>query len=256
MQMGGEQRIKAPRTKVWAAINDPDVLKQCIPGCLSLDKISDERMKAVAAVKIGPIGARFSGEVKLSDIDPPNRCRIQGEGQGGAAGFASGGATVSLEEDGPEATILRYEVTAQVGGRLAQLGGGLVDVTAKQLAGAFFKRFDEVVAPQSAASDEHAPTAREAEVRAPTPKTSPARAIVSGLPFWSMMLALLAAACAGFLFGRAAAGWDGSGLVVVLTAAAAFNFGRQAGASPSPIIIPDAATLARLAEAVARAKAD
>src|SRR5262245_9660609 len=98
MEMTGEQRIEAPRERVWAALNDPEVLKQCIPGCQSLEKTADNRMRAVASVKVGPIGARFSGEVTLSDLDPPSGYRIEGEGQGGPAGFAKGGARVTLRE--------------------------------------------------------------------------------------------------------------------------------------------------------------
>src|SRR5215471_12832673 len=120
MDMTGERRIPAPRDKVWQALNDPDVLKASIPGCESLEKLSDTDMKATAAVKIGPIAARFTGAVHLTDIDPPNAYSIGGEGQGGVAGFAKGGAKVRLEDEGG-GTRLRYEVHAQVGGRIAQL---------------------------------------------------------------------------------------------------------------------------------------
>ena len=140
MDMTGERRIEAPRQTVWQALNDPAVLKASIPGCESLEKLSDTDMKATAAVKIGPISARFSGAVHLSDIDPPNGYTIGGEGQGGVAGFAKGGAKVRLEDDGT-GTLLRYEVHAQVGGKIAQLGARLIDATAKQMADAFFDRF-------------------------------------------------------------------------------------------------------------------
>jgi hypothetical protein len=144
MDMTGERRIPAPRQAVWAALNDPEVLKVSIPGCQSLEKIGDDQMQATAAVKIGPISARFSGKVNLTDIDPPNGYRISGEGQGGAAGFAKGGAQISLAEDGV-ATLLTYEVHAQVGGKLAQLGARLIDASAKQMADAFFDRFSQQV---------------------------------------------------------------------------------------------------------------
>ena len=121
MDMTGERRIEAPRQTVWQALNDPAVLKASIPGCESLEKLSDTEMKATAAVKIGPIAARFTGKVHLTDIDPPNGYAIGGEGQGGVAGFAKGGAKVRLEDDGG-GTMLRYEVHAQVGGKIAQLG--------------------------------------------------------------------------------------------------------------------------------------
>jgi carbon monoxide dehydrogenase subunit G len=144
MDMTGERRIPAPRQTVWEALNDPEVLKASIPGCESLEKIGDDQMKATAAVKVGPISARFSGKVQLTDIDPPNGYRISGEGQGGVAGFAKGGANVALADDGSD-TLLSYQVNAQVGGKLAQLGGRLIDATAKQMADAFFDRFSKQV---------------------------------------------------------------------------------------------------------------
>jgi carbon monoxide dehydrogenase subunit G len=151
MDMTGERRIPAPREKVWAALNDPAVLKASIPGCETLEKLSDTELKATAAVKIGPIAARFTGKVDLSDLDPPNGYTISGEGQGGVAGFAKGGAKVALTEEGSD-TLLRYEVKAQVGGKIAQLGARLIDATAKQMADAFFDRFSaQVAAPAGAA---------------------------------------------------------------------------------------------------------
>ena len=150
MDMTGERRIAAPRGKVWDALNDPAVLKASIPGCESLEKQSDTAMKATAAVKIGPIAARFSGNVQLSDLDPPNGYTIAGEGQGGVAGFAKGGAKVHLADDGAD-TLLSYEVHAQVGGKIAQLGARLIEASAKQMADAFFDRFSAQVAPPPAA---------------------------------------------------------------------------------------------------------
>ncbi len=144
MDMTGERRIPAPRQTVWEALNDTDVLKSCIPGCESLEKLDDDQMKATAAIKVGPISARFSGKVQLTDIDPPNGYRISGEGQGGVAGLAKGGADVALTDDG-DGTLLSYQVNAQVGGKLAQLGGRLIDATAKQMADAFFDRFSKQV---------------------------------------------------------------------------------------------------------------
>jgi len=149
MDMTGERRIPAPREVVWQALNDPEVLKVSIPGCESLEKLSDADMKATAGVKIGPISARFSGTVHLSDIDPPNGYTISGEGQGGVAGFAKGGAKVALQ-DADGGTLLRYEVHAQVGGKIAQLGARLIDASAKQMADAFFDRFSAHVAPPAA----------------------------------------------------------------------------------------------------------
>ena len=146
MDMTGEQRIEASREKVWAALNDPEVLKGCIPGCQTIEKLSDSEMKATVTLKIGPVKASFAGKVTLSDLDPPKSYTISGEGTGGVAGFAKGGAKVRLEEDGA-ATILHYEVNAQVGGKIAQLGARLIDGTAKKLAGDFFTTFSKAVAP-------------------------------------------------------------------------------------------------------------
>lgn len=148
MDMTGERRIAAPRQAVWDALNDTTVLKASIPGCESLEKTGDNQMKAIAAIKLGPISARFNGAVTLSDINAPNSYTITGEGQGGVAGFAKGGAKVFLTDDdtdGPGATLLKYEVNAQVGGKLAQLGARLIDATAKQMAEQFFTKFSNEV---------------------------------------------------------------------------------------------------------------
>jgi carbon monoxide dehydrogenase subunit G len=145
MQMNDSQRIPASKDKVWAALNDPEVLKQCIPGCQNLDMTAPNEMTATVVFKVGPVKATFGGKVTLSDLDPPNGYRISGEGSGGVAGFAKGGALVRLESESPEITILHYEVDAQIGGKLAQLGGRLIDSTAKKLAGEFFASFGALV---------------------------------------------------------------------------------------------------------------
>jgi carbon monoxide dehydrogenase subunit G len=172
--MSGEYRIEAERDAVWAALNDPEVLKQAIPGCQEIDKISDTELAAKVKVKVGPVSAKFNGNVILSDLDPPNGYTISGEGKGGPAGFAKGGAKVRLETDGA-ATILHYEVEAHVGGKLAQIGSRLIDATAKKMAGDFFAKFAEVVggpaaveavAPASEAAPSPAPpTTRTTGVR-------------------------------------------------------------------------------------------
>ena len=144
MTMTGEVQLAASRHTVWAMLNDPDVLKACIPGCESLEKLSDTEFAAVAVNKIGPVKAKFKGKVTLSDLDPPNGYRISGQGDGGVAGFAKGGAEVKLS-DRDEGTLLTYNVEAQIGGKLAQLGQRLINGTAKKLADDFFARFAEAV---------------------------------------------------------------------------------------------------------------
>ncbi len=150
MQMTGEYRIAAPREKVWQALNDPEVLKLCIPGAEEIEKTSDTSFAAKVKAKVGPVSAKFAGEVSLSDLDPPNGYTISGEGKGGAAGFAKGGAKVRLEEDGT-VTVLRYDVEASVGGKLAQVGSRLIDGTAKKMADDFFGKFAELVGEAPAA---------------------------------------------------------------------------------------------------------
>lgn len=141
MDMNGSERIEAPVATVWQALNDPEILRQAIPGCEALDKTSDTEMTATVVLKVGPIKARFEGAVELQNLNPPNSYTIRGEGKGGLVGFAKGGADVSLEADGPDATILSYTVKAEVGGKIAQLGSRLIDSTAKKLAGEFFSKF-------------------------------------------------------------------------------------------------------------------
>jgi carbon monoxide dehydrogenase subunit G len=146
MDMNGERFIAASRDAVWAGLNDPEVLRQCIPGCESVEKISDTELKAVAGVKLGPVSAKFVGKVIMSDLDPPNGYKISGEGQSGPAGFAKGGAEVRLT-DQDNGTLLTYTVKAQVGGKIAQVGARLIDATAKSMAEQFFKKFAAVVEP-------------------------------------------------------------------------------------------------------------
>ena len=198
MDMTGERRIPAPRQIVWDALNDVAVLKASIPGCESLDKTSDTTMSAKAGIKLGPISAKFAGNVTLSDIVPPSSYTISGEGQGGVAGFAKGGAKVFLTDDGAD-TLLKYEVNAQVGGKIAQLGARLIDATAKQMAEQFFDRFTaQVKAMMPAEPQSKAPSARD--------MTAPPSAIGIG------------ALIPRELFGLPIAAWVGIGAVAVLLA--------------------------------------
>ena len=161
MEMTGEYKIPAPREKVWEALNDPEILKVCIPGCQEMSKESDTELSATVKSKVGPVSATFKGKVTLSDVDAPNGYKISGEGTGGVAGFAKGGAEVSLADDG-DGTLLNYTATGQVGGKLAQIGSRLIDSTAKKMANEFFGKFAEVVAAENAAPE----ASQEAETSA------------------------------------------------------------------------------------------
>jgi len=145
MTMTGEVVLPAPKEVVWAKLNDPETLKACIPGCESLEALSPTEFQAVAKVKVGPVSARFKGKVSLLDIDAPNGYRLQGEGEGGIAGFAKGGANVRLEDAEPGTTKLTYDVNATVGGKIAQLGGRLINSVAKKNADQFFENFTNIV---------------------------------------------------------------------------------------------------------------
>ena len=183
MEMTGEFRIPAPRQRVWEGLNDPEVLKQCIPGCQTLEKVSDTEFNGKVVASVGPVRATFGGKVTLSDLDPPQSYTIRGEGSGGVAGFAKGGAKVNLAEDGA-ATLLSYAVQAQVGGKLAQVGSRLIDGVARKMANDFFGHFAAVMAPEepapgvpAAARGEVPPMAPVAEaeaVAAATPPPTPA----------------------------------------------------------------------------------
>ena len=159
MELKDEIIIQAPRETVFAALNDPDVLTEAIPGCQAMEKISDNEFTATVVIKVGPVKATFKGEVILSDIVAPESYTISGGGKAGPAGFAKGSARVRLEEDS-EGTRLTYEVTAEVGGKLAQLGGRLMEATSKKLAGEFFQSFQRIVGGE----------AREPAAAAPRPE--------------------------------------------------------------------------------------
>ena len=171
MDMSGERRIQAPRQRVWDALNDPEMLKASIPGCESVTRTAEDAFEAKVAIKIGPMAAKFGGKVKLENINAPVSYTISGEGNGGAMGFAKGGADVALEELGADETLLKYTVKAQVGGKMAQLGARLIDSTAKQMSDQFFDRFAAAVAPPPPVE---APVAAEAGAAAPTAAPAPA----------------------------------------------------------------------------------
>ncbi len=183
MKLEDQQRIDAPREKVFAALNDAEILRQCIPGCQSLDWTGENQLQATTVLKVGPVKASFKGVVTLSDIVPPESYRISGEGSGGAAGFAKGGADVRLESiDDGQATLLHYNVDANIGGKLAQLGGRLIDSTARRLAAEFFAKFAAIVAPPPEQQAADQAEAIPASAPQPTAVASPAAGTSSSVP--------------------------------------------------------------------------
>ncbi|MFY0614781.1 MAG: carbon monoxide dehydrogenase subunit G [Hyphomicrobiaceae bacterium] len=152
LKMSGTRLLPAPQSQVWEKLNDIETLKRCIPGCQSLEEAGDNQLKATVALKVGPVNAKFTGDVELSDMDPPNSYRISGSGKGGPAGSATGGADVKLEPaDG--GTLLSYDVDAKVAGKIAQLGARLIDGTAASLAEKFFDNFAAELTPDDDGSD-------------------------------------------------------------------------------------------------------
>jgi len=224
MNMTGEQRIAASPQRVWEALNDPEILRASIPGCQSLTKESDTRLTATVEVKVGPIGARFKGAVSLEDINPPHGYTLMLEGSGGIAGSMKGAAKVRLKEEAGGTTLLSYEVDAQVGGRMAQLGGPIIDATAKQLAGKFFGKFGDILSGVKAAEPAAAKTA------AATSSQS------VGAPL-----------AVGYRDSR----WAGVaiGLLLILVAGAAFEYGRHTAA---PTVVIDNTVLQRLIDEAAK----
>jgi len=144
VELTGERSIPASRERVWQALNDPEILRQCITGCEEIDKVSDEEMNAQVVARFGPVKAKFKAKIMIENADPPNGYRLTGEGQGGVAGFAKGGADVSLEDDG-DGTLLKYQADMQVGGKLAQIGSRLVSGTTNKIVEDFFEKFSEIV---------------------------------------------------------------------------------------------------------------
>jgi len=173
MDLNGRYVIPASPETVWAGLNDPDTLKACIPGCQKIEKTDATNFIATATLKIGPVKATFQGKVGLSDLDPPHRCRLSGEGQGGVAGFAKGDAEVVLTPEG-DGTVLTYTAKASVGGKLAQIGQRLIDGAAKQIADDFFSRFAERLT-QPAAVELTPDPLVEAAVPAPAPASADKR---------------------------------------------------------------------------------
>ncbi len=241
MQLVGEQMIAAPSQRVWEALNDPEILAASLPGHQHLEKQADDRFIATVDIKVGPIGARMKGSVTLTDLNPPNSYTLVLEGHGGIAGSMKGNAKVRLTDvDG--GTRISYDVDALVEGRMAQLGGPIIDATAKHFAGKFFTSFGEIVSGVKVVAP--AP----AEGPAPTALGAPAARPSGGFPIAWILAMVIAAGC-GFLFGQGPgptdSAWAGLaiGALLVLVAAAAFEYGRR---SAAPVVMLDSALLRRL----------
>lgn len=253
MQMTGQERIAAARQDVWKALDEPEILKRCIPGCRSLTKEADGRIRTIAEIKIGPIGARFNALVTRSEVEPERGYTMTIEGQGGTVGFIKSGAKLRLADEPNGGTLLSYEVDAEVGGRLAQLGGPILDATAKQLAAQFFRQLGSTIgAPAETAKPDVAAVGGAAVAR---PALASLAAPARGLPV-AWLLALCVAALVGYLIGHGERGggqadWLGLsiGLLVVIVAAAGFELGRR---SAAPVLILDPALVARLVEEAKR----
>jgi carbon monoxide dehydrogenase subunit G len=199
MELTCDYHIPAPRETVWAALNNPEILKACIPGCEELNKTSDTEFVARVVAKIGPVKAGFNGKVTLSDLDPPAGYTISGEGQGGAAGFAKGGAKVRLEPaQGGAATVLHYAADAQIGGKLAQIGSRLVEGTARKLADEFFAAFAAKAAEAVPGVAAPAPASAPADATVPPPAAAAAGRGLSPT-VWIVGLVVVVAAILAFV---------------------------------------------------------
>jgi uncharacterized protein len=197
MQMSGDYTLAASPDAVWRALNDPDILRRCIPGCQALEKLSDTEFKATVGMKIGPLQATFNGQVQLSDLNPPTSYTLSGSGSGGMVGGGKGRARVRLEPEGPATTRLSYEVDADVTGKIAQLGSRLIDSTAKMLAGQFFDTFATIVQQPAEMAADAGEGATASTVKSSTTPAS------LGLPVWLWLaIGAAAVAIAGLVLGR------------------------------------------------------
>src|SRR3954465_5289576 len=174
MEMSGEQRIPLSQQRVWEALNDPEILKACIPGCERIERVTDNEYKVAMTAAVGPVKAKFTGKLMLGDLDPPHAYSLAFEGSGGAAGFGKGSAQVRLVP-AASGTLLTYKATASVGGKLAQIGSRLIDGVARKMADDFFERFNKVVAPAE-------PSPAERSVLPESSLTQPHNA---GVPVWA-----------------------------------------------------------------------
>ena len=192
MDMSNSVVLPAPQTQVWAALNDPEILKQCVPGCESIERIDDNAYQVAMTVAIGPVRAKFKGNLRLTDIDAPNAYTLQFDGQGGAAGFGKGTARVKLTPE-DAGTRLDYVVNAQIGGKIAQLGSRLVDGVSRKMADEFFESFRVALAASMAPAETPA-AAASTEIAAPARR--------GAIPAWGWALLIIAAAAFWFFTAR------------------------------------------------------
>ena len=188
MDMKDSRIINAPQAKVWAALNDPAMLKLCIIGCDSLEATAPDTFVAAMSVKVGPVSAKFKGKLQLENVQPPNSYTLKFEGQGGPAGFANGTAGVSLTAETPSSTRLDYTANAMIGGKLAQVGSRLVDAAARKIADDFFSKFDALVAEPAAVADASFAGASVIAVSTPAAKFT--------IPIWAWVVGAIVVAAA------------------------------------------------------------
>lgn len=194
MELHGKRIIPAPIDKTWAALNDPETLKACIAGCQSLERTGDDAYTALVAIKVGPVSARFKGNLKMTNVNPPNGYTIAFDGQGGVAGFGKGSADVGLVAEGDAATALSYDARASVGGKLAQVGSRLIDAAAGKITDDFFKAFEARLREQQSPAAEPA-GAKESVAMQPLLARAPARpAQPPGLVGWALAAVVLVVA--------------------------------------------------------------
>ena len=191
MEMTGEQLIPIPQAEVWRGLNDPEILKTCITGCESIERVSDAEYRVALTASVGPVKAKFTGKLRMTDLNPPDSYSLVFEGSGGAAGFAKGGAKVSLSAQG-SATRLVYSAKASVGGKLAQIGSRLSDSVAMNMADEFFDKFNQTMAPAAPAAAESPATTGAASEPAPG---------ASFNPIWIVAATILALLLVSYLLG-------------------------------------------------------
>ena len=225
MELSNTRTVPLPRAVVWNALNDPAVLKDCVPGCESMEPDGEHAWRVVMAARVGPVSARFNGRMAMTDINEPESYTLQFDGQGGAAGFARGDARVTLKPLDERQTEMSYVAKAQIGGKLAQIGSRLVEGSARKMADSFFSRFAAIVAEGGTTAEPG--TRSQAVVATPAPASAapPVQASTPGT-IWAVLLAVAASFAAGRASAEYDIGWTIVGALLLVTIAAGYLLGR------------------------------